>query len=91
MILSEILTQANKYGEILTLAVISLITLAIALPLQAKAAQSKALETVQKVYSGMIGDLRKEVDALKEELNDWKQKHNDSHCENAKTCKTRKK
>jgi len=90
MILFDIL-KTTAFSEILTPAVISLITLAIALPMQAKAAQSKALETVQRVYSGLLGDVRQEVTALRIELEEWKKKHDDTHCENAKTCKTRKK
>ena len=91
MHLLEIIAQANKYGEILTPAVISLITLAVALPLQAKTAQSKALKIVQEVYSGMLKDVTDKVIALEKTVKEWETKYDENHCAKSKTCKNREK
>lgn len=91
MILEILQNPPTGISEYITPAIVSLITLAIALPMQAKAAQGKALETVQKVYSGMLKDVTDKVLKLEKTVKEWEEKYNNSHCENATTCKNRKK
>ena len=73
-----------EIAQWLTPAIVSLITLAIALPIQSKLANSKALETLEKVYGNLIKTLEKRIEAL-EKLFD------SNHCENAPNCKNRRK
>lgn len=71
-----------EVSQWLTPAVVSLITLAVALPIQSKAANSKALETVEKVYSNVIKTLNDRVKTLED-------RYKTNHCEKATSCKDR--
>jgi hypothetical protein len=73
-------------SEWLTPAIVSLITLAVALPIQRKSSNSKALETLEKVYGNIIDKLDERVKKLEELLHIKDSKH----CESAPTCKNRK-
>jgi len=64
-----------EVSQWLTPAIVSLITLAVALPIQNKVANSKALETVEKVYSDRVEQLEA--------------RYKTNHCEKAPNCKQR--
>lgn len=76
--------QAATVSEYLTPAIVSLITLAVALPIQSKLANSKALETLEMVYGKIIDKLETRVKTLEDS-------YNSNHCEKAPTCKNRQK
>jgi hypothetical protein len=71
-----------EVSQFLTPAIVSLITLAVALPIQSKAANSKALETVEKVYSNVINTLKDRVKSLED-------RYTSNHCDKAPNCKDR--
>lgn len=71
-----------EVSQWLTPAIVSLITLAVALPIQNKVANSKALETVEKVYSNVIKTLSDRVKTLEGN-------YKSNHCEKAPNCKDR--
>jgi len=71
-----------EVSQWLTPAIVSLITLAVALPIQNKVANSKALETVEKVYSNVIKTLSDRVEQLEA-------RYKTNHCEKAPNCKQR--
>ncbi|HLP06071.1 MAG TPA: hypothetical protein VK152_11650 [Paludibacter sp.] len=74
--------QNSDISQYLTPAIVSLITLAVALPIQAKLANSKALETLEKVYGRIIDKLEARVKVLEE-------RYNTHHCEKAPQCRDR--
>ena len=69
-------------SEWLTPAIVSLITLAVALPIQSKAANSKALEILEKVYGNIIAKLEERIKTLED-------RYSTNHCEKAPTCPNR--
>jgi len=71
-----------EISQLLSNAVVSLVTLAVALPIQSKAANSKALETVEKVYGNLIEKLEKRIKTL--ETN-----YASNNCDKAPNCKQR--
>ena len=85
MILVAITTAAQtNISEYLTPAIVSLITLAVALPIQSKLANSKALETLEKVYGKIIEKLESRIKSLEDSFNS-------NHCESAPNCPNRRK